>query len=93
VLNQVGLPKRKEIKPKEFAESVGAEAIVTIPFEPGAFSAASINGKMIAAVAGKSGASRGIAELARVLVGQSDRAKRKLRWADLFKRGPGSKQL
>jgi pilus assembly protein CpaE len=50
-LNQVGMPKRPEIKPPDFAKALGAEPIAVIPFEPAIFGTAANNGQMIAEVA------------------------------------------
>ncbi len=87
LLNQVGLPKRKEIKPKEFAEAVGIEPVTSVPFDPAAFSAGAINGKMLADVAGKSPAARACADVAKVLIGRADTgAKRNSGLVGLFKR-------
>lgn len=47
VLNQVGTPKRPEIKPAKFAESVGVSPLVTVPFDPRCFGAASNTGRML----------------------------------------------
>jgi pilus assembly protein CpaE len=87
LLNQVGMPKRKEIKPKEFAEAVGVEAITSVPFDPAAFSAGAINGKMLADIAGKSPAAKACADVAQVLIGRmATGAKRKSGLAGLFQR-------
>ena len=50
VLNQVGVPKRPEIAPAEFAKSIGAELSCVVPFDPALFGAAANNGQMIAEV-------------------------------------------
>lgn len=47
VLNRVGVPKRPEIKAAEFADALGVEAVVAIPFEPQLFGVAANNGQMI----------------------------------------------
>jgi len=47
-LNQVGVPKRPEIKPAEFAKALESEPAVIIPFDPQVFGAAANNGQMIA---------------------------------------------
>src|SRR5215472_589096 len=49
-LNQVGVPKRPEIKPADFAKALEDEPTAIIPFEPGVFGTASNNGQMIAEV-------------------------------------------
>jgi len=49
-LNQVGVPKRPEIKAADFAKALEAEPIAVIPFEPQLFGAAANNGQMIAEI-------------------------------------------
>ena len=49
-LNQVGMPKRPEIKPADFAKALEDEPIAIIPFEPQLFGTAANNGQMIAEV-------------------------------------------
>src|SRR5713226_3308219 len=49
-LNQVGVAKRPEIKPSDFAKALEDEPIAIIPFEPTIFGTASNNGQMIAEV-------------------------------------------
>ncbi|HEY4773874.1 MAG TPA: CtpF protein [Xanthobacteraceae bacterium] len=50
-LNQVGVPKRPEIKPADFAKALEEEPIAILPFEPQTFGTAANNGQMIAEVA------------------------------------------
>ena len=50
VLNQVGIPKRPEIKPADFARALEDEPVAIIPFEPAVFGTASNNGQMIGEV-------------------------------------------
>jgi pilus assembly protein CpaE len=47
-LNQVGVPKRPEIKPADFAKALEDEPAAIIPFEPQLFGNAANNGQMIA---------------------------------------------
>jgi pilus assembly protein CpaE len=47
-LNQVGVPKRPEIKPADFAKALEISPVAIIPFEPQTFGAAANNGQMIA---------------------------------------------
>src|SRR6266571_1670629 len=49
-LNQVGVPKRPEIKPADFAKALEDEPVAVIPFEPQVFGTAANNGQMIAEV-------------------------------------------
>jgi pilus assembly protein CpaE len=50
-LNQVGVPKRPEIKPADFSKALEDEPVAVIPFEPPVFGTAANNGQMIAEVA------------------------------------------
>src|SRR6186997_1116973 len=52
-LNQVGVPKRPEIKPADFAKALEDQPVAIIPFEPQLFGAAANNGQMIAEVSAK----------------------------------------
>ena len=49
-LNQVGVPKRPEIKAADFAKALDDEPVAVIPFEPQLFGAAANNGQMIAEI-------------------------------------------
>jgi pilus assembly protein CpaE len=50
VLNRVGMPKRPEIKPNEFAKAVQLEPIACIPFEANLFGTAANKGQMVAEI-------------------------------------------
>jgi pilus assembly protein CpaE len=50
VLNKVGLPKRPEISPAEFATAIDCPLVGQIPFEAALFGTAANNGQMIAEV-------------------------------------------
>jgi pilus assembly protein CpaE len=54
VLNQVGMAKRPEIKPNEFARALQLEPLACIPFDAQLFGSAANNGKMIANTSAKS---------------------------------------
>jgi pilus assembly protein CpaE len=51
VINKLGVPKRPEIAPKEFATSVECQLLGQIPFDPATFGTAANNGQMLAEVA------------------------------------------
>jgi pilus assembly protein CpaE len=70
VLNQIGLPKRPEIPVKDFAETMGFEPAMVLPFDPAGFGAASNNGQMLAECNVKSPALAGIRALAMMLTGR-----------------------
>lgn len=69
ILNQVGMPKRPEIKPADFCKAAGLEAAVTIPHDPQVFGAALNRGKMIFEVAPKSKAAEALTRLVRQIAG------------------------
>ncbi|ABS61858.1 response regulator receiver protein [Parvibaculum lavamentivorans DS-1] len=74
VLNQVGMPKRPEIPVKDFAEAVGAEATLVLPFNPGLFGTAANNGQMIEELDPKGKTTDGLRFLAQQLCGRDLRA-------------------
>ena len=51
VINQIGVPKRPEIAPKEFATSVECKLLSQVQFDPQTFGTAANNGQMLAEVA------------------------------------------
>ncbi len=64
VLNQVGVPKRPEIPPMEFAKALGIEPTVIIPYDTLSFGTAQGNGQMLYEVAPKSKAAEALQQLA-----------------------------
>jgi len=70
-LNQVGIPKRPEIKPADFAKALEDDPAAVIPFEPGVFGTASNNGQMIAEVAAGRRTADMFRHLAQVLTGRA----------------------
>jgi pilus assembly protein CpaE len=81
VLNQVGIPKRPEIKPADFAKALDDEPAAIIPFEPQIFGTAANNGQMIAEVAANHKVAEMFRQLAQILTGRSEAKKSK---ASLF---------
>jgi pilus assembly protein CpaE len=73
VLNQVGLPGRPEISVKDFAEAVGVQPALVLPFDAKLFGQAANNGQMIEEVNAKSKVAEGVNHLAR-LIGRRDTA-------------------
>jgi pilus assembly protein CpaE len=69
-LNQVGMPKRPEIKTIEFAKAIGTSPIASIPFDPQMFGAAANNGQMIAEIAANHPTTEKFRQIAEVLAGQ-----------------------
>jgi pilus assembly protein CpaE len=71
-LNQVGMPKRPEIAPREFAKTIEGPPIATIPFDPKMFGTAANNGQMIAEISAKHRISRTFAHIAQQLTGRGE---------------------
>jgi pilus assembly protein CpaE len=71
-LNQVGVSKRPEIKPADFAKALEAEPAAIIPFDPQAFGTAANNGQMIAEVSGSHRAAETFLQLAQMMTGRSE---------------------
>ena len=74
-LNQVGVPKRPEIKPDDFAKALDDDPLVVIPFEPQVFGTAANNGQMIAELSSSHRATEMFLQLAQVLTGRSEAKK------------------
>jgi pilus assembly protein CpaE len=72
MLNQVGVPKRPEIKPADFAKALEDQPVAVIPFEPQLFGAAANNGQMIAEVSAKHRSAEVFLQLAQLLTGRSE---------------------
>jgi pilus assembly protein CpaE len=77
VLNQVGIPKRPEIKPADFAKALDDDPAAIIPFEPQIFGTAANNGQMIAEVAANHKVADTFRQLAQILTGRSEAKKSK----------------
>jgi pilus assembly protein CpaE len=74
-LNQVGVPKRPEIKVADFAKALDAEPVVTIPFEPHMFGTAANNGQMIAELSSSQRLAESFRQLAQLLTGRAQAKK------------------
>jgi pilus assembly protein CpaE len=72
LLNQVGVPKRPEIKAADFAKALEDEPLAIIPFEPQMFGTAANNGQMIAEVAAGHKTAEIFRTLAQVLTGRAE---------------------
>jgi pilus assembly protein CpaE len=70
-LNYVGVPKRPEIKPADFAKALESEPTAVIAFEPQLFGTAANNGQMIAEVAAGHKTAETFRQLAQVLTGRA----------------------
>jgi pilus assembly protein CpaE len=89
VLNQVGVPKRPEIKPDDFAAALQLQPIASIPFDPLLFGTAANNGQMVAEASAKTTVSDVFADLAQVITGRKElkkKSRRGLTLAPLFER-------
>ncbi|HZP69823.1 MAG TPA: CtpF protein [Pseudolabrys sp.] len=71
-LNQVGVPKRPEIAPADFAKALENNPIAVIPFEPQLFGPAANNGQMIGEVSASHKTAQIFREIAQTLTGRVD---------------------
>jgi pilus assembly protein CpaE len=71
-LNQVGVPKRPEITPADFAKALEDQPLAVIPFEPQLFGTAANNGQMIAEVSASHKTAEMLRQLAQVLTGRAE---------------------
>lgn len=71
-LNQVGVPKRPEITPADFAKALEDQPLAVIPFEPQLFGTAANNGQMIAEVSSGHKTADMFRQLAQVLTGRAE---------------------
>jgi pilus assembly protein CpaE len=71
-LNQVGVPKRPEIKAADFAKALEDEPVAIVPFEPQLFGTAANNGQMISEVAANHKVSEMFLHMAQLLTGRAE---------------------
>ena len=71
-LNQVGVPKRPEITPADFAKALEDQPLAVIPFDPQMFGTAANNGQMIAEVSASHKTAEMFRQLAQVLTGRAE---------------------
>ena len=76
-LNQIGVPKRPEIKAADFAKALDDEPVASIPFEPQVFGAAANNGQMIAEIAASHRTAEMFRQLAQRLTGRAEPKKQR----------------
>src|SRR6266702_991921 len=69
-LNQIGLPKRPEIRVSEFAKAVESQPIAAIPFDSQLFGSAANNGQMIAEIAARHRTTEMFLQIAQRLTGR-----------------------
>ena len=71
-LNQVGIPKRPEITPADFAKALESDPLAVIPFEPQLFGSAANNGQMIAEVSASHKTAEMFRQMAQALTGRTE---------------------
>ncbi len=76
-LNQVGVPKRPEIKVADFAKALEADPVAIIPFEPQVFGAAANNGQMVAEISKGHRTAEMFRSLAQFLTGRAEPKKQR----------------
>lgn len=74
-LNQVGVPKKPEIKPADFAKSLEDQPVAIIPYEPQLFGTAANNGQMIAEVSSGHRTAETFRQLAKLMTGRAEAKK------------------
>jgi pilus assembly protein CpaE len=71
-LNQVGMPKRPEISPADFAKALEDEPAAIIPFDPQLFGTAANNGQMIAEVSASHKTTELFRQIAQIVTGRAE---------------------
>jgi pilus assembly protein CpaE len=77
VLNQVGQPKRPEIPPKDFAETLNVDPACVFNFDPQLFGQAANNGQMLIELQTGSASAQAVRRLAQVITGRVPQASQK----------------
>lgn len=77
ILNMVGVAKRPEIPVKDFADALGVEPVLVLPYDPQLFGTASNNGQMLSDVNPQSKCSEGMDYLAQLFTGRAPPPKAK----------------
>jgi len=72
VLNQVGVPKRPEIKSDEFAKALQLQPLASIPFDANLFGTAANKGRMIADISTKGPVHKAISLVAEAVTGRQE---------------------
>lgn len=71
-LNQVGVPKRPEITPADFAKALESNPLAVIPFEPQLFGTCANNGQMVAEVSASHKSTEMFRHIAQALTGRTE---------------------
>ena len=74
-LSQVGMSKRPEITPREFAKAIESQPIASIPCDPRIFGTAANNGQMIAEISANHRISKMFVQIAQQLTGRGETKK------------------
>ena len=74
-LSQVGMSKRPEISPREFAKAIESPPIASIPFDPRMFGTAANNGQMIAEISANHRISKTFMQIAQQMTGRGETKK------------------
>ncbi len=77
VLNQVGQPKRPEIPPKDFAETLNVDPACVFNFDPQLFGQAANNGQMLIELQSASASAQAVRRLAQLITGRVPQASQK----------------
>lgn len=77
VLNQVGMPKRPEIAPNDFCDSLEVQPVAIIPFDAVLFGNAANSGRMIAEIDKKAPVAETFSQLAHLVTGRATAKKAK----------------
>ncbi|HEY1362871.1 MAG TPA: CtpF protein [Xanthobacteraceae bacterium] len=76
-LNRVGVPKRPEIKPVDFAKAVADDPVAVIPFDPQVFGTAANNGQMLGELSPSHRNAETFRQLAQLVTGRAETRKSK----------------
>ncbi|MGB6536208.1 MAG: CtpF protein [Xanthobacteraceae bacterium] len=76
-LNQVGVPKRPEIKAADFAKALEDDPVAIIPFEPQTFGLAANNGQMIGEISANHRTAQTFRDLGHLLTGRTQPKKQR----------------
>ena len=76
VINQVGVPKRPEMPPVDFAKALDIQPLAVIPFDAQLFGTASNNGQMIAELQKTAKTAEAFREIARRVTGRTEAKKK-----------------
>ena len=72
LLNQVGVPKRPEIKASDFAKALDDDPVAAIPFDPQLFGTAANNGQMVAEVSAKHPTAELFQQIGQLVTGRAE---------------------